>query len=57
MTSITCENLPGSPSAYLLGGSKVIRGIIARKEGEPGDEAIILCDYMKLDRILSRGEN
>ena len=29
----------GSPSAFPSGGSKVIRGIIARKEGEPGNEA------------------
>ena len=30
----------GSPSAFPSGGSKVIRGIIARKEEEPGNEAI-----------------
>ena len=29
-----------STSAFPSGGSKVIRGIIARKEGEPGNEAI-----------------
>ena len=28
-----------APSAFPSGGSKVIRGIIARKEGEPGNEA------------------
>ena len=32
-------NLPGSPSAFPSGGSTVKRGIIARKEGEPGNEA------------------
>ena len=32
--------LLGSPSAFLSGGSKVIRGIIEQKEGEPGNEAI-----------------
>ena len=34
-------NLPGSPSAFPSGGSKVIRGIITRKEGQPGNEARI----------------
>ena len=29
----------GSPSAFISGGSKVIHGIIARKEREPGNEA------------------
>ena len=37
-------NLPGSP-AFLSGGSKVIRGIIARKEGEPGNEAMYMLYY------------
>ena len=32
-------SFPGSPSAFPSGGSKVIRGIIARKEGDPGNEA------------------
>ena len=35
----TVASFPGSPSAFPSGGSKVIRGIIARKEGEPGNEA------------------
>ena len=29
----------GGRAAFPSGGSKVIRGIIARKEGEPGNEA------------------
>ena len=29
------------PSAFPSGGSKVIRGIIALKEGEPGNEASV----------------
>ena len=36
-------NLPGSPSAFPSGGSKVIRGVIVRKEGEPGNEATQCC--------------
>ena len=36
---IFLASFPGSPSAFPSGGSKVIRGIIARKEGEPGNEA------------------
>ena len=33
-----------SPFAFTLGGSKVIRGITARKEGEPGNEAVFWRD-------------
>ena len=33
LTQFNVSHVPGS----LSGGSKVIRGIIARKEGEPGD--------------------
>ena len=36
---IMCKDLPGFPSTFLSDGSKVIRGIIVWKEGEPGDEA------------------
>ena len=32
---------PDSPSAFPTGGSKVIRGINAWKEGEPGNEATL----------------
>ena len=39
MTRVMWQNLTGSPSAFLWGGSKVIHGIIARKEGELGNEA------------------
>ena len=31
------------PSAFPSGGSKVIHGIIPRKEGEPGNEATVLA--------------
>ena len=37
-TSIKSD-VAGSPSAFLLGWSKVIRKIIAWKKGEPGNEA------------------
>ena len=40
----TLASFPGSPSAFPSGGSKVIRGIIARKEREPGNEANQLSD-------------
>ena len=55
-------SFPGSPSfraiiprmtfAFPSGGSKVIRGIIARKEGEPGNEASLVvclsvCQHLK----------
>ena len=37
---------PGSPSFRVWPcRSKVIRGIITRKEGEPGDEAMSLCSH------------
>ena len=42
---------PGSPSAFLWGGSKVIHGIIARKEGEPGNEA--RCNHQSITTHLS----
>ena len=39
-------NLRVSPSTFLSGGSKVIRGIIARKEGEPGNGASVEPELM-----------
>ena len=63
-------SFPGSPSfcaiiprmmfaplfhvCLLSGGSNVIREIIARKEGEPGNEAIYSCIYTAgIVRILN----
>ena len=40
MSSITCENGPGSPSAFRSGGSKVIRRLLRGRREKPGDEAI-----------------
>ena len=39
MSSITCENGPGSPSAFRSGGSKVIRRLLRGRREKPGDEA------------------
>ena len=40
-----------SPSALPSGGSKVIRGIIARKEGQPGNEANFKQGQLTLTRV------
>ena len=40
VSTLTRENIPGSPSAFSF-GSKVTRRKFVRGEGEPGDEATI----------------
>ena len=40
LTLLTCQNIPGSPSAFLYAGSKVIHLSCGSKEGEPGNEAM-----------------
>ena len=40
LSSITCENGPGFPSAFCSGGSKVTLKLLRGRKEKPGDEAI-----------------